>query len=377
MHKRSYTGLGDVQGTEYDVAATFQLSGDDYNTDYSMVGDVSGDGWADFVFTTRQGVAYLVLGGSNISSPVQVPGDPTVVTFTSSSALSASLLLRPAQNLIGDVNGDNITDFMLVGGNKAFLIYGGAHLNGTIDLDSIVTSQIFVFTASGEGLFNGAIADFNKDGRPDFLLSAVFSNSLKGGAYLVYGQLLWTSPVDITTLSPTECVKFTAAGFDGFVVGKVAQVIGDVDNDGFLDFVLGNSLHKTNLGILFLVYGSADYSNSKTLLQSATRINSSASYYVGNSVVRLGDFNKDGYDDWAISSPATKKQTSYVYLIYGSSTRLGASLDLSTGVGMTIFASNAFNQGTGLSVHDGLLPQTSQETELLTYLCQMGTRRTI
>jgi len=110
----------------------------------------------------------------------------------------------------------------------------------------------------------------------------------------------------------------------------VGAAAGDVNNDGYNDFLLGCYQVAGDVGYAAVIYGAVSYPSSPYNLTTAVlnRVEISASTggtYVGTSVAGVGDINNDGYDDFLVGRGGDGDGS--VYLIYGGS-NLPAQLDL-------------------------------------------------
>ncbi len=135
-----------------------------------------------------------------------------------------------------------------------------------------------------------AAGDVDGDGTPDFMVSTpgLLSYYLATGYVTVYSGA--TGGVLYSLVSPVPGDRF---GFD------VSQA-GDVNNDGFDDFIVGIPHDGTN-GLYSgaaMVYSGVDGSVLYTYQGNA------AGRTVGFSVAGLGDINNDGFDDFAVGKPS-------------------------------------------------------------------------
>ncbi len=182
----------------------------------------------------------------------------------------------------GDVDGDGFDD-VIVG-------IPGADPGGLIDAGSIVVYSgidgrvIWMIDGNqGGSEFGRAVAgagDVDADGCDDLIVGAFLadnSNLVDAGAAVVFsgrtGRLIWRTD------------GFANSDYHGYSVASA----GDVNADGFGDFVVGTRNH--NRRGLATVYSGSDFS---VLMEfHGSGIND----YLGTSVAGAGDVNLDGYDD--------------------------------------------------------------------------------
>lgn len=111
---------------------------------------------------------------------------------------------------------------------------------------------------------------------------------------------------------------FTIHGSDSKAyTGSSIDTIGDVNDDGYDDFVIGaygmSSNGLTENGVVYVVFGSANFTTnlSNGVLDLASDIDGTNGFsidglsdedYLGSSVSRAGDFNGDGIGDFVIGA---------------------------------------------------------------------------
>ncbi|HMS66333.1 MAG TPA: hypothetical protein PKD83_13905, partial [Ignavibacteria bacterium] len=98
--------------------------------------------------------------------------------------------------------------------------------------------------------------------------------------------------------------------------GSSVSEAGDVNGDGYADFLVGAFGYSTNTGRAYLFYGSSVIDTNKDY----TLIGSAANDDFGNSVSSAGDVNGDGYSDILIGSPGFNSDAGAAFLYFGSST---------------------------------------------------------
>jgi len=121
-------------------------------------------------------------------------------------------------------------------------------------------------------------------------------------------------------------------------LGSAISYIGDVNGDGLSDFAFGawsNDLAGKDAGKVYVVFGKKEGWKNKVSVADAADasfLGEARGDAAGTSVVSLGDFNGDGFDDFLISSPKNafnKPGSGQVYIIFGHSGKWEKGIKLS------------------------------------------------
>jgi len=174
-------------------------------------------------------------------------------------------------------------------------------LQGSFSADAADAKILGVSEGDRLGYVQGAAAagDVNGDGIGDLLLGAMFEDTAgedAGAAYLVLGS------VDgVTSASESDAVLRGEAVSDR--AGRVASA-GDVDGDGFGDFLVGayyNDTSGEDAGAAYLIRGPVlgEFSLADA---DAKFLGEAAGDFAGASVASAGDVDADGHDDVAIGA---------------------------------------------------------------------------
>ncbi len=184
----------------------------------------------------------------------------------------------------GDVNADGYQDFIIGAeyddawpGNGAVYVYSGA--NG-----SLLYQLLGDLDASDFGESVDVAGDVNGDGYSDIIVGdsrAELAGIDVGAAHVFSGA------------DGVELYRYYGSAENDFFLRSVSSA-GDVNRDGYADFVIGSSIDDEfginvgvvtvysgkNGGILYQIYGGGDVSS------------------LGGRVSESGDVNADGYDDF-------------------------------------------------------------------------------
>lgn len=269
------------------------ITGDSYEkriTSVDRVGDVNGDGYNDFMVSSRtgktrrdQGIVQLYLGSSTLNLIPDVAFHyPCCDTLNDFGAASE----------IGDVNSDGYDDFVISGSfgdwgfvkGKIFLYYGGE------TIDTIPYAEFYdPWIQDGFGGIIEKVGDLNKDGYEDFTISSPYNwtNGL-GYVYLFWGG---------DTISFDRSLTFTSDTLGDFF-GESAANIGDVNNDGFEDiaFSAPNTLSSNDSGKVYIYYGGNPMDTEFDTILTANNLGQ----YFGKSIKSIGNLNGDEIIDFCI-----------------------------------------------------------------------------
>lgn len=340
--------------------------GDRLGASVTALGDINGDGLADYGIGApggsaagrlTSGVAYILLGSQD-STPIDlsIAGNAAVRQISGSTS---GALCGASVAAAGDVNGDGLAD-MLVGcpgvsgtgslaatTGRVYVVFGRSNPQD-VDLASIGTAGFTINGPSdpaavgvpllmprpsvfGEHLQSAPLnegrlsQDVNGDGLADLVIgdSDVPSGGLtaSGAAYVIYGKTT-TTPIDVTSLGNSGFV-ITGARQAG-LAGYSAAITADLDGDTLADVIVGAPGQNTAIrGEAYVVKGSTSAA-AVDLGSSSGRAVALTSNQPGDrfgvNVAALGDTNLDTKPDIAIGTssgayvlrdiPTTSRQVS-------------------------------------------------------------------
>ncbi|MBU1622222.1 MAG: integrin alpha [Nanoarchaeota archaeon] len=347
----------------------------------SGAGDVNNDGYDDFLI----GAYGDEDGGSNAGQTYLILGRPTAdwsmdvdLSTANASFIGEDDSDRSGWSVsgAGDVNGDGYDDFLIgakndddggsdagqtyliLGCNNNSGIYGGScWLKQDMDLSNANASFIGEDADDYSGYSVSGAGDVNNDGYDDFLIGAFGDEdgggSYAGQTYLILGQVDgWSMDVDLSTAN-ASFIGEDVSDYSGFSVSDA----GDVDGDGYDDFLIGAYYDEeggSNAGQTYLILGQAggwtmdrDLSNA-----SASFWGEDAGDYSGCSVSGAGDVDGDGYADFIIGAYYDEdggSSAGQTYLILGGATANltindsaeGSSVETSTSIDFFAYYVNA------------------------------------
>ncbi|MCC1494328.1 FG-GAP-like repeat-containing protein [Cognatishimia sp. F0-27] len=404
-----------VFGTTDDVGASLSLSAldgtngfriggvdadDQFGFSVSAAGDVNGDGIADLMVgaygadpsgLNRAGETYIIFGSStgfaadfaasslDGTNGFRIDGD--VANGRSGTAVSDA----------GDVNGDGIDD-VIIGtpygafnsfANDADDVFSKAHVvfgstdpfAASIGVDALDGTN--GFSVAAKIPFNiefaqavSSAGDLNGDGVDDIVIGAYGVSTgaryRNGEVYVVFGSTdAFAAEISVSDLDGSNGFELIGTN-DVDYAGNAVASAGDINGDGIDDLIVGaRQLNGQGPGKTYVVFGSTQGFSASTELSDLDgtdgfRIDGvDGSDFSGWSVSSAGDMNGDGIDDLLIGAfgadPDGENYAGESYVVFGSSSGFGASLNLSTLDGTNGFRIDGVAAGdqSGRSVSGG------------------------
>ena len=345
----------------------------------SNAGDINNDGFDDIIlgaYTSQLssvagvGKSYVIFGGQNVGSS----GTLDLATLDGSNGYKVSgfakydNLGRSVSNA-GDINGDGFADVIIgaphnngnpAGLGASYIVFGkGTFGTGNVDLTTLDGSNGFKFTGAsnrdGTGYSVSSAGDMNGDGYDDLIISAPFTNTYTGSAFVVFGKASGFAPdISQADLDGTNGFKMNGLANNDYF-GKSVSNAGDINGDGFDDIVIGasnaDSNGLTNNGVSYVVFGKA--SGFSSTLDMSTLDGSNGftisgaggdSVYVGSKVSNAGDINGDGIDDLMVNTFNNGGKT---YVIFGTENGFDSNINVGSLNGLNGFLVTTNRGGSG------------------------------
>ncbi len=349
----------------------------------AILPDVNGDQIADILigapYANGSGTVYLVYGkaGFGLSEDLDLSNlgaDGVVIQGEATDDR-----LGYAMAALGDLNGDNLTDFIISGPGhdgagqdrgRCYLIYGSGSFPQTLDLSTLGAGGVKIDGAADLDYIGYSLAfagDFDGTPDPDLIIGAPLKDTggiASGAAYVVFWDSSIPQKIDLGSLG-SRGVELDGSGFvenAGFSVSGGFDFNGDGSSDVMVGVPNGNYGAKYLAGRAYVVYGRSGFTSPLDLAQApsggyATAFDGGSNLETaGYSVLALGDFDADGFGDAAIAAPLASNLNPNVgrtYVVFGSSNP-PASLDLDLlGTGGITFEGNIMDQGkVGMTLAD-------------------------
>jgi Domain of unknown function (DUF4114)/FG-GAP repeat len=322
----------------------------------SGAGDFNGDGINDLLIGATNpsdnengidGESYVIFGKRGFSSTIDLSniglndGLKIISDYPNNLGYSVSDA--------GDINQDGKDDLIIgapyadTNGNNSgssYVIYGrridteNPITDNTINVSLLDSNNDFTgFTINGQdkdqsGFFVSKAGDINGDGIADLIIGARNGNpnnkEFAGRAYVVFckeGDM-----GDNFNLSDLN-------GSNGFTINGIGALdnagwsvsdLGDINDDGIDDIIIGANNANSSYGQSYVIYGSRDSFSSTFELSNLNGTNGfiissiAETGNLGHSVSGAGDVNGDDVKDLIISAPFADSLAGAAYVVFGT-----------------------------------------------------------
>ena len=330
------------------------------NPPVQWAGDINHDGIADMVLSSQflssdnlTLSCYVLFGGSavgktgwvdvshlNGSEGFLIQGE---AADDDSGEDEQEIGISPRQNW--DFNGDGYTDMVIgapasslsgrVKSGRAYVVYGrvGLGQSGMFNLSSLNGTNGFRLDGeeSGDnfGVSVSGIGDVNQDGYPDVGIGARYALNNAGRSYIVFGgkQIIPKGLFNVTDLNGFNGFKLNGE-YPGDESGFHVRPLGDINADGVNDLFIGAIFASPNgrsqAGRSYVLFGRKGIGSMGQM--DLGSLNGSEGFKIngeipgdlsGRTSCGLGDFNGDGYSDFALGAQGHNQSVGRSYVIFG------------------------------------------------------------
>lgn len=232
--------------------------------DIALLGDVNHDGHAD-----------LAIGAPDIGNGdvrIHSGADGMLLYSVGTGDTSFGFALDAA----GDVNADGTEDFV-VGAPRTFLGQGAAYVISGLDGAALLSLR-GPLPGAGFGAEVAGVGDVNADGFDDVAITSITG--------ILFGS---SSTVEVISgIDGATLYRFDDSSRSSF--GEALGGGGDVDRDGFDDFVIGANGAFSGAGSVTVFSG-----RTGAIIHRAI---GSAGEFLGTTIAIVGDVDADGHDDF-------------------------------------------------------------------------------
>ncbi len=145
--------------------------------------------------------------------------------------------------------------------------------------------------------------DINGDDVTDLVIGCISENTLDGQVKLFFGPFESYLLPNLIIHTPPDAL--------GGRFGRTAKMIGDVNGDGYTDVAICADM--TGPGRLYLYYGGPSMDSTADIIYTGSDVGE----HFGYSVSGVGDVNDDGFDDFIVGAPLSAKRKGAAFLFYG------------------------------------------------------------
>ena len=384
----------------FDTIFTYDFRIDSSQNRPSNVGDINGDGYDDLAVGGRNPHGWklnLFHGGPPADSVRDAWfGDDTLrsIGFTAHT---------------DDINANGTDDIVSWSQHQTSVVLYevGPVPDSSPDLRITAANRrpFFDYNSFGKGI---AAGDFNGDGKTDLAvgLQANPGESERGAVYLYWGGVAFDTIPEMIIYRPApyvdgaehfgdhiECLgDVNADGYDDFVAGSfvygsdctnyiyfggpdidtipdvilpedfnTGHLAGDVNSDGHNDLITSYAVDLYGFGYVHVYFGGPDLDSIPDIVIYNNNLPELKDYF-GRGCTGIGDFNGDGIDDFAFGSRRTSGRD-YIYIFSGPGNGTGIGYDYEPVIpeGYTLRQNypNPFNSSTTIEF---ALPERSSVT---------------
>jgi hypothetical protein len=277
-------------------------------------GDFDNDGFDD-VLVSGGGSAHLIYGRATFPREISISSlDKSDGFHIGDSSGGARENVASAGDVNGDGFDDLVFNNVDSPLNDGFVVFGkGSRTVQSIDVSTLTGADGFRIDVPDAFRFGnkvGAGGDINGDGFADVAVVSQTDNTngrYTGAVYVVFGKAT-PFPASISTASLNGSDGFRLYGAPGTEIsGESVSIAGDVNGDGFDDLLSPG-------GVVFGKAGPFPASMLITSLDGTNGFRFTDSFPpIERAAVFAGDINRDGFDDFLVSKSLGSNEIFVVY----------------------------------------------------------------
>ncbi len=321
------------------------------------IGAKFGSSIANIGDLNRDGVNDIVVGasGDNKLFVIYLNNDGVVIKSTEinnttpiGKKISKNGKFGSSVANIGDYNHDGVVDVMIgsksVDAPGALQIIHFTAIHPIITLDNLIdsytqinngTENIHIRDYDLFGFVIEDLGDLDGDGVLDVIIGSPNRETVATRQATQFGNSDDNGAVNILLMNNDGTVKknveINGSTVNGPKLGFLASFgysitnIGDIDNDGVVDIVVGayaDSEFGEFSGKLYVIFLNSDGTVKETVEINNETLNALAltpNGFFGTSITNIGDLNRDGVNDIAVGAYGTNDGSGAVYILYLSS----------------------------------------------------------
>ena len=320
-------GFVEIVSSDANIIINGQVSGDYLGSAVAGIGDVNGDGLYDVLIGaegtdnigTDDGSAYIVYGRTTNAMPLNLTGMSPSDGFEV-VGLGAGAFLGSDVSAAGDMNNDGFADFAVssYGRGEVTIFYGG--VSGASS-ETLISGFSVDMAAPNPSIPLFYLGDVDGDGIGDLMAA---STAGAGTAYIFSGSSLAAAGSNTTVGSAIASIS-PDAGYELIGAGSA----GDFNGDGLADVAL--AFRNGDQADVFVIDGEAltsgmtmsDLLNSSTATRMHFNLNDAGLVNPSTDnfnfdITSAGDLNGDGFDDLIIGTPDANGGDGGYFTVYGS-----------------------------------------------------------